>query len=277
MSCGLLHFSNLDPGLWVPYPRIQAEQKSAVILETIQADSKTTPPRKTPAFSWGRGLRNPEGDPRPKEGQLINSSSYAGLFSHPTYLVVHLTTGLFSVPYCTLQYILPRPTLYCSAILPYLYTTNFYVLHWIVQPSYLTLSYILPTSPRAILTHHYGPLLELEQLVGPSHILLHLSSSYTGLFSHPTLCSPVLPQPSSFNTLDCSILPCRTTYHNHILPYWTPHYFFVLHWIVQPSYHIVPYHTSYNVLPRGRMFGVLHWIVHPTLLRPTLDCSAILP
>ena len=88
-------------------------------------------------------------------------------------------------------------------------------------------------------------------------------------------------------TLDCSaILPYHTlSYISYILQRPTlncssipPHpttTFFVLHWIVQPSYHIVPYHTSYHVL---------HWIVHPSYpillqpsLRPTLDCPAILP
>ncbi len=104
------------------------------------------------------------------------SSSYTGLFSYPTllYPVIHPTTSYKSS--C-----IPNTSL-CTPSYPILLQTS-------------TLSYILPgptldcsstTTLVAFLTQPHSTLSD--------SILPQTSSSYTGLSSHPTLCSPVLPR-----------------------------------------------------------------------------------
>ena len=156
-----------------------------------------------------------------------NKSHGNQLFNYP-YLIV---------PYHTSYYILHWIVHPSYLMLPQP-TTTFFVLHWIVQPSYLIIPYH---------TSYYI----LHWSVQPSYLIVPYHTSYHILhwIVHPSY--PILPQPFR-PTLDCSaILPYRTL--SYILPHPTldcssllpqpTTTFFVLHWIVQPSYLIVPYHT----------------------------------
>ncbi len=86
----------------------------------------------------------------------------------------------------TLSYILPRPTLNCSSILPHP-TTTFFVLHWIVQPSYLMLS--RPTTIRYSRTYYkhlpyHTSYHVLHWIVHPSYFIQHWNV-HTGWLNNP--------------------------------------------------------------------------------------------
>jgi hypothetical protein len=142
---------------------------------------------------------------------------------------------------------------------------SIFVLHWIVQPSYLIVPCpTLDFSTILRLIVHYYPTFYPTSSYPIIHWIVH--PSYL-ISPHPTTTFSVLPHhKSSLNllrlTLDGSaILPCRTSHHNLLRPT-------LDHWIVQPSYLIVPYYTSYHIL---------HWIVHPSYPILPQPCSAILP
>ncbi len=176
-----------------------------------------------------------------------------------TYILPHPTTTLIL-----------RPTLDYSAILPC--RTSY---HWIVQRTLL-------------------------------YPIVHPTTSYTLLFSHPSLpiyhkllrptldCSAIIPYPVIHPTMayksschpDTSLWATfRIGTISRSIPYPTTS-FFLLHWIVQPSYFMLPRPTTtFFVQHTGLFHPTLSYnlpqphpaLLDPTLLRPTLDCSAILP
>ncbi len=159
------------------------------------------------------------------------------------YPIVHPTTSytlLFSHPSLPIYHKLLRPTLDCSTILPYPVvhpttayksschpdtatfrigtisrsipypTTSFFLLHWIVQPSY----FMLPRPTTTFFVQHTG--------------LFHPTLSYNLPQPHPALLDPTLLHP----TTSYHVVGCLASYTGlFIQP------FFALHWIVQPSYH----------------------------------------
>ena len=146
-----------------------------------------------------------------KRGRYI---AYPGFFCHPTLSYLSLphptlySTAILPHPtqlytaYPNVPSSLPRPTLDSSALLP-CPTLSYPILHCILLPSYHSLPrptlesyHSLPSRthpiPKYILAY-----LVLHGTLLPASILPILPqpfSSYTGLFSHPTLCYPVLPR-----------------------------------------------------------------------------------
>ena len=182
--------------------------------------------------------------------------------------------------------ILPQPTLDFSSILPHptlsypiihsftFYPTThsnstFFVLHCIVQPSYLIVLYHTSYHSLHWSVHPFYP------------ILPQPSSSYTGLFSHPTLAYPILhpfytglfthPTLYNHNLLPPTRVFNQISHHNLLRP--------TLDFLNHPTLEytsIHPYQTAYTSYT-GLFLPQMFTPSYQNLFRPTLDCSAILP